>query len=61
MLQLAQANVATTRDRGPSNNSIHNKNVDKISTGNQQIAKIAGVGGGNYDFRSLHKLRECQL
>ena len=41
MLQLAQANVATTRDRGPSNNSIHNKNVDKISTGNQQIAKIA--------------------
>lgn len=60
MLQLAQANVATTRDRGTSNNSIHNKNVDKISTGNQQIAKIAGVGG-NYDFRSLHKLRECQL
>ena len=41
MLQLAQANVATTRDRGTSNNSIHNKNVDKISTGNQQIAKIA--------------------
>ena len=60
MLQLAQANVATARDRGPSNNSIHNKNVDKISTGNQQIAKIAREGG-NYDFRSLHKLRECQL